>query len=190
MRRIIIVLVIAAMSITTNLADVPIEGITQYTYQYVINNTADYPDYVFLTSSEIWGFEHPSLVINGTFGGGYKLDGFILHAMKDTDLDTTVKEKISSADQGDTNVTAYFTSIPLATSDILLPISSGMDETIPLSNITVLLQVEEIRGNELNVTKVKTVLGFENGTIQEEMNSGEDDTAITGDVDPDLLHLV
>ena len=172
------------------MADVPIEGIKQYSYQYVINNSADYPDYVFLTSSEIWSFEHPIFVINGTFGGGYKLDGFILHAIKNADLDAAVKEKLSAAGKGENNFSTYFESAPIATSDILLPVSTGMNDTIPVNNITVILEVKEIKGDILNVTKVKKLLGFENGSIIEEISDETGKTDISGEEDIDLLHII
>jgi hypothetical protein len=189
MRAIIItVLFIITMSVAISMADIPVEGIKQYSYQYVINNTDDYPEYVFLTSSEIWNFEHPSLIINGTFGGGYKLDGFVLHAMKEVDLDKTVKEKMSAGNQGENIFSKYFASAPLATSDLLLPVSTGMNDTIPLSNITVLLEVEGIIGTELNVSKTATILGFENGTVQAEENDQEEDILLADENEFDLLH--
>lgn len=190
MRGIIILLLLLTTGIIIpTLADIPVEGIKQYNYQYMINNTADYPDYVFLTSSEIWHFEHPSVVVNGTFGGGYKLDGFVLHAIKETNLDATVKEQMTTADQIAENLSGYFASAPLATSEILLAVSIGMNDSIPLNNITVLLEVQNINGSELNITKVKTSLGFENGTVQEEINNEDIGAAQSGVEDLDLLHL-
>ena len=188
--KIILIVLMTAFFIFPALADIPVEGVKQYNYQYIINNTTDFPDYVFLTSSEIWGFEHPARVINGTFGGGYKLDGFVLHAMKGADLDATIQEQIDTPEQTGKNLTAYFATAPLATSDIVLPVSTGMNDSIPINNITVLLDVQEINGSVLNMTKVKTLIGFENGTIQEEMNNEEIDDALPGEEDLDLLHLI
>ncbi|MFH0968694.1 MAG: hypothetical protein V1862_13525, partial [Methanobacteriota archaeon] len=81
MSRFILILILTGFVLIPVIADIPIEGMKQYNYQYVINNSFEYPDYLFLTSSEIWNFEHPFIVVNGTFSGGYKLDGFVLHAM-------------------------------------------------------------------------------------------------------------
>ena len=180
MRRVnilILILILAGMFLTPAFGDVPIEGMKQYNYQYHINNTEEYPEYMFLTSSEIWGFEQPSIVVNGTFGGGYKLDGFVLHAMKEADLDPLIKEQMSRETQETKNLTGYFKSLSLATSDVLLPISTPIIDTIPLSNLTVLLQIQGITDTGLNVTKIRTVYGFENGTtIDQKYRETADDT--------------
>ncbi len=171
-------------------ADVPVEGITQYTYQYLINNTAEYPEYTFVTSSEIWGFDQPSLVLNGSFGGGYKLDGFVLHAIKSADLSEEVLEELSSQGEDNLNLSQYFTTAPMATCELLLPVSTGMDSAIPLSNITVILHISEISGTDLNATREKTIYRYENGTAWEEMTSEETDVSLLGDAEPELLHII
>ena len=54
MRRVnilILILILAGMFLTPAFGDVPIEGMKQYNYQYHINNTEEYPEYMFLTSS-------------------------------------------------------------------------------------------------------------------------------------------
>jgi len=148
-------------------ADIPIEGMKQYSYQYIINNTADYPDYVFLTSSEIWQFTMPTLVVNGTFGGGYKLDGFILHAIAREDLDQAVMDQLHDAKNENPDLTDYFEKAPIKTSEALLPVAVTIDDQIPVSNISVILSINDIGETDLNITKEKTIFGFENGTSDE-----------------------
>lgn len=182
LERAIILLLISGLFIIPVIADIPIEGMKQYNYQYVINNSDNYKDYVLFTSSEIWNFQHPSIVINGTFGGGYKLDGFVLHAIRDSELDPSVKEQISRAEPDNKDLTGYFTNATIATSDIQLPVSTNVDESIPLSNITVLLQIQDISDNVLNVTKIQTIYGFENGTSTNMSTKEENDDSQYGDV--------
>ncbi len=182
-----LLLIFMVLGVSSVLADVPVEGIAQYTYQYLINNTEEYPEYSFITSSEIWGFEQPSLVINGSFGGGYKLDGFVLHAIRTADLSEKIQEQLSAPGKDTLNLSRYFTTVPVATSDLLLPVSTGMDSSITLSNITVVLQVQEIYGSDLNATKEKTIFRYENGTALEEMTREEADQYLLIDAEPDLL---
>ncbi|PKL60692.1 MAG: hypothetical protein CVV33_01370 [Methanomicrobiales archaeon HGW-Methanomicrobiales-4] len=164
MNRSILILILSILLFIPVIADIPIEGMKQHNYQYVINNSAEYPDFIFLTSSEIWNFEHPSIVVNGTFGGGYKLDGFVLHAIKEADLDPLVKEQLGTENQDKTDLNGYFSSAPHATADMMLPVATSINDTIPLSNLTVLLQIQNIQDNELNISKTRVIYGFENGT--------------------------
>jgi len=175
----IFLLFLTGMLLTPVIADVPIEGMKQYNYQYVINNSADYPEYLFLTSSEIWGYEHPSIVVNGSFGGGYKLDGFVLHAMKEADLNPLIREELGTVNQK-TDLPGYFTSAPLVTSEVMLPVATNMDDTVPLTNLTILLQIQNITNAELNVTKIRTIYGFENGTTIDQVFQGETDDTQPG----------
>lgn len=185
-----LLVIFMVLGVSSVVADVPVEGIAQYTYQYLINNTAEYPEYSFITSSEIWGFEQPSLVINGSFGGGYKLDGFVLHAIRTADLSEKIQEQLSAPGKDTLNLSRYFTTVPVATSDLLLPVSTGMDSSITLSNITVVLQVQEIYGSDLNATKEKTIFRYENGTALEEMTREEADQYLLSDAEPELLNSI
>ncbi len=164
-------------------ADTPIIGMKPYNYQYVINNTAEFPDFQFLTSSEIWNFDYPSLVVNGTFGGGYKLDGFTLHAIRKDKLDPSIREELATVDHEQKNLSSYFETAPLVTSDLSLPVATTLNDTIPVTNLTVLLQINNITAQTLNVTKIKTIYYYENGTTLEE--SAQPEPRIS---DPDLVN--
>jgi len=175
-------------------ADIAVTGMKQQTYQYIINNTEDYPDYQFLTSSEIWNYEYPSLVINGTFGGGYKLDGFILHAIRQNDLDPAVRAELNTSDHEKKNLSVYFESAPMATSDLLLPVATTLNETLQVQNLTVILRIDEISNRTLNVTRLKTIYQYENGTSSEELEQNkpdDNDAAVLNDINqmfsPDTL---
>nr|WP_319540164.1 hypothetical protein [uncultured Methanospirillum sp.] len=170
---IIIVLMLTGLLIMPLEADIAVTGMKQQTYQYIINNTEAFPDYQFLTSSEIWNYEYPSLVINGTFGGGYKLDGFVLHAIRQNDLDPVIRAELSSSDHEKKNLSAYFESAPMATSDLLLPVATTLNETLAIRNLTVLLRIDEISNRTMNVTRLKTVYQYENGTSSEEFEQSK-----------------
>lgn len=186
MRVVILCILVLTGSLILPLgADIPIAGMKQYDYQYVINNTGDYPDYLFLTSSEIWNFEYPSLVVNGTFSGGYKLDGFVLHAIRQADLDPAVKGELTTPENVKKNLSAYFESAPLVTSELILPVATSINDTVPLTNLSVLLQVTGINARNLNITKVKTIYQYQNGTIREEYDqapSTQDNLSVKNDI--------
>lgn len=185
-----LILMIIILSLYPATGDVPVDGIVQYPYQYLITNAGSFPEFTFLTSSENWGFDHPALVINGSFGGGYNQDGFILHAIASTTLDETIRARLSGSNQPETNFSEYFSHAPLATADILLPVSTGMDETIPVQNITILLEVADISGAVMQVTKTSTILQFTNGTSMEEKNEQVSPDLLSASEELDLLHLV
>lgn len=149
-------------------ADVPIPGMSGYNNQYIISNIGDYSDYLFLTSSAIWGWEYTSLVdrATGTFGGGYKLDGFLLHAVKASDFNASIFAADSS--KGDVDCTGYCRgNSKIVSSRINLPVSTLVNDTIPLSQITVYLKVNSINDTSLNITKDRTVYKYDNGTSLE-----------------------
>jgi hypothetical protein len=191
-QKIIPALILIAAITVGAIADVPITGEKQYSYRYVINNFADYSDYLFITSSEIWQYQMPGLVLNGTFGGGYKLDGFILHAIKKTDFDPVALDIFNSADVENKNLSNYLESAMKLTSDLHLPIATSMSEKILLDNITVILSINEINETDFNVSRIKTIFGFENGTTDEEhyIEENEEDLSnMFGDVRLDSLEL-
>jgi hypothetical protein len=149
-------------------ADVPIPGMKGYDNNYVISNIGDYPNYLFLTSSTIWGWKYTSLIdhATGSFGGGYKLDGFYLHAAKESDFN----ESIFSASSGDNRIdcTDYCKgNQKIVSSDIDLPVSKTVNNTIPLSQITVYLKVNSINDTDLDVTMGRIVYTYSNGTSLE-----------------------
>lgn len=167
-------LMIAALLLTIPLlvsgayADMPIPGMKGYDNQYVISNIGDYPDYLFLTSSAIWGWGYTSPVdqATGSFGGGYKLDSFLLHAVKASDFNASIFPAGSRA--GDVDCTAYCQgNSKIVSSSINLPVSKLVNDTLPLSKITVYLNVNSINDTSLNITRSRTVYQYDNGTSLE-----------------------
>lgn len=149
-------------------ADVPIPGMKGYENQYIISNIDDYPDYLFITSSAIWGWKHTSQVDRATcsFGGGYKLDSFHLHAAKASDFNASIFAAGSSADEAD--CTAYCQgNLEIVSSSIDLPVSTLVNDTLPLSQIMVYLKVNSINDTCLDITRDRTVYQYDNGTSLE-----------------------
>lgn len=151
-------------------ADVKVEGWREQSYDYVISNINDFPDYVFLTSSAIWGWEYAT-VINSTghFGGGYKLDSFIVHAVKASDFD---RQEFSGqgnvSDQEAVNCTDYCQNNALiVSSNLTLPKATSVQEMIPLQKIEVYLKVNNITSQDLNISKTRMLYYYSNGTVQE-----------------------
>lgn len=60
---------LAALLLPCAYADVKVEGWREQSLDYAITNINDFPDYVFLTSSVIWGWEYASVLNStGSFG--------------------------------------------------------------------------------------------------------------------------
>jgi hypothetical protein len=151
-------------------ADVPVEGMKQADYNYIISNIKDYPDYVFLTSSAIWGWSYASIINStGDFGGGYKLDSFQLHAIKASGFDRA--KFFAARDQYDkeiANCTDYCRDNPkIVSSNLTLPKATSVNEIIPLKKIEVDLQIDSITDRALKISKTKMLYYYENGTVQE-----------------------
>ncbi len=151
-------------------ADVKVEGWREQSYDYVISNINDFPDYVFLTSSAIWGWEYAS-VINSTghFGGGYKLDSFIVHAVKASDFDwQEFSGQENASDLQAVNCTDYCQNNALiVSSNLTLPKAASVQEIIPLQKIEIYLKVNNITSQALNISKTRMVYYYSNGTVQE-----------------------
>jgi hypothetical protein len=151
-------------------ADVPVEGMKQADYTYVISNIKDYPEYVFLTSSVIWGWKYATIINStGTFGGGYKLDSYEVHAIRASDFDR--QKFLASRDEYDreiANCTDYCRDNPkIISSNLTLPKATSVKEIIPLKKIEVDLRIDGVTDEALKITRTKMLYYYENGTVQE-----------------------
>lgn len=141
-------------------ADIPVPGMSEYDIDYVIANIDDFSNNIFLVNSSIWGWEHSSIVSgDGTFGGGYKLDGFGLNAISAEDFD----EWAFSIDprgfcENNTDV------IP---SNIYLPVAMTIDEKVPLDRVEILLTLYGTDQRYLDITKTSVVYYYRDGTVEE-----------------------
>ncbi len=163
-------LLIALLLSFAAMADIKIEGWRNQNYDYIITDMKDFPDYVFLTSSAIWGWEYASRINStGSFGGGYKLDSFVVHAIKASDF-SRYKFYTNRYDyEPETvNCTEYCQDSPkIVSSNLTLPKSISVEEIIPLKKIEVYLKVDSITSQSLNISKIKMLYYYENGTVQE-----------------------
>jgi hypothetical protein len=69
MYRMIIFILVTGLLFSTASADVAVEGVSTNFYQYAISNFEEFKDYIFLTSSAIWGWEYPFIIQDGTVWG-------------------------------------------------------------------------------------------------------------------------
>ena len=66
-------------------------------------------------------------------------------------------------------------------SELLLPVATTLNETLEVRNLTVLLRIDGINDKILNVTRLKTIYQYENGTSSEEIEmSKPEDTEAAG----------
>jgi hypothetical protein len=181
MYRMIILILGLGILIPALYADVAVEGVSTYSYQYDIVNAGDFPDYIFLTSSAIWGWEYPQIIENGTFGGGYKLDAFVFHAIPAADIDlnriTAGNTEESSADAAEENDTqAYLSSLPFLTANVTLPVGAFYEDKLGIENVTVNLSITALNATAFEVKKESALFGMKNGSVIQ--------AAIAGDEDP------
>ncbi|VVB72597.1 Uncharacterised protein [uncultured archaeon] len=169
--RIAIAIILAALLLFhCAFADVKVEGWISQNCKYIISNINDYPDYVFLTSSDIWGWEQASLIDkNGTFGGGYKLDSFIVHAARAQDFD---RERFfrhrDESSPGYVNCTDYCMDNPkIVSSNITLDKAISINEILPLEKIECYLKIDNITSQRLNLSRTRMLYYYENGSTQE-----------------------
>ncbi|HOJ97128.1 MAG TPA: hypothetical protein PK024_09880 [Methanospirillum sp.] len=161
-------------------ADVAVEGVSTYSYQYHIVNVDDFPDYLFLTSSAIWGWEYPHIIENGTFGGGYKLDAFILHAILAPDIDVnkitggdTEESSSNAATENDTQT--YLSSLPFLTANITLPVGAFYEDKLGIDNVTVNLSITTLNATAFEVKKESALFGLKNGSVLQVGIAGDED---------------
>ncbi len=184
MRPGVLVLLLAGMLLASGgAADLLIEGIRNYDFQYQIVNADDFPGYTFLTSSEIWGYEQTTPVVNGSFGGGYKLDGFVLHALNTSDADPVLTMALAGNATDDFDIAPSLENAPLVTANVSLPVSIALDESLGVANVTVDIVVNSLTPSGLNATLTEVRYGFADGTVQS-LPVVEDDVPEPGSPSP------
>jgi len=167
MYRMIVLALVTMSLLSAAYADIAVEGVSDYSFHYNISNFGQFPDYVFLTSSAIWGWDYPQVISDGTFGGGYKLDGFVLHAILSSDLDM---ERLGPGNDEATNdademVHDYLKSLPFLTANISLPVGAFYDDKLGISNVSVILNITDLDETSFDVTKEAALFGYVNGTV-------------------------
>jgi len=148
-------------------ADVAIDGMRTYNCNYVISNIGNYPNYVFLTSSAIWGWTYTSVVNKktGSFGGGYKLDGFVLHAVKVSDLRGMKLKSIS--DLSPSQAEQIKNNTKVLTANISLLKATNFNDTVPLERFSIILRIDALNDTAFNVSRIKAVFDYTGGKRKE-----------------------
>ncbi|ABD41310.1 hypothetical protein Mhun_1579 [Methanospirillum hungatei JF-1] len=180
MYRMIIFILVIGLLFSTASADVAVEGVSTYFYQYAISNFEEFKDYIFLTSSAIWGWEYPFIIQDGTFGGGYKLDGFVLHAIPSADIDPDTIADINAGDAltdetRDSGVSSYLASLPFLTANISLPKGAFFEDDLEIENVTVVLNITALNETSFDVKKDAALFGYRDGTVIQVPMSGDDE---------------
>ncbi|OPX78894.1 MAG: hypothetical protein A4E45_01009 [Methanosaeta sp. PtaB.Bin039] len=146
-------------------ADLLVPGTTYVSYQYRVTNLDEHPDYLIMATSEIWGCEYVTIInqSNPGFGGGYKLDGFVIVAQPAASFDPQAFWD---------NRTGYCaSSSDLIRSDMALPVAFSVNKSIGLERAQVFLKVDPGRDG-LAVTPTRVVYSYEDGE-QEDLPVGE-----------------
>lgn len=154
------VLVSLLILVGQSCADIPVPGMSEYDIDYVIADFDNMTDYVFLVNSSIWGWDHSSIVsADGTFGGGYKLDGFGLNAIPSEDFDEWA---FSNDPRGFCE-----NNTDIIPSSVYLPVAMTIDEKIPLDRVEVILTLYGINKEYLDFSKTSVIYYYRDGTVEE-----------------------
>jgi hypothetical protein len=167
MRSAALLLIVAAIAVTTAYADVPVPGKEEFKINYRITNIGDFPDWLFITSSTIFGWEYAQVINDtGTFGGGYKLDEFLLHGIREMYIDLArFKANPKSYAKEDNR---------FVLANLSLPVSRLVDERAALAGIEVLLEVDGINDQRFDVSMTEVIYRYKDGTTEELIISGND----------------
>ena len=149
-------------------ADVAIKGMKTYDCNYIISNMGNYPNYVFLTTSAIWGWTYATVVDRktGSFGGGYKLDDFVLHAVKISDLRGLKLN--SSGDRSPSQAERLKSNNKVLTANMSFRKASNFRDTIPLEKVSIILKIDSLDDTAFNISRVKAVFDYTGGKRKEE----------------------
>ncbi len=152
-------------------ADIAVPGMVNKGITYVISNIKDYPGYIFIANSAIWGEEYATLVdSNGLFGGGgYKLDGYILVAIPADSIPGNVLADLKNgSDNGTPQAVKDFMKNSKGTikSPDSLAKTKLVNEKIPLDSIIVAINIGNMSGKELSVSQKNITYIYKDGTTE------------------------
>ena len=182
-RTITCIFIVFMLFIPCIMADIAIEGISPYNINYNLTNAGMYPDYVILTSSEIRGWDSPAIIQNGIFGGGYKLDGFIIHAIKKDMINVTMFNTLNQLNldpnQGENenllNISEYMALTPIVTANLSLPVSEYYNDDLNIKNVSVNLLISNMSDSEFKISRDNVIFGYKNGkTVVMELDENEE----------------
>ncbi len=156
-------MVIVTILPLTAFADIIDENREIIYYDYQIVNIDEYPDYLIIAGSSIYGLDSAVPVVNGTFGGGYKLDGFKLYAINNTE----VKTMDLTNDQGEFKNIAhgdYLRNLSMVVSDNTFNVAGSYEKDIGYDKIHVNLTILKLNDDVFEVNQTDRNVTFTNGT--------------------------
>ena len=174
--------IVVLLVVSCALADIPIEGVTEYDYEYNLTNAWMYPEYMFLTSSLIWGWDEPRVIQNGTFGGGYKLDSFLVSALRKDAVNSTVLDMLNrSGEEGSekeadgTLLSEYLSNAPVISANISLPVGGFFEDTLNIESVTVNLKITGFSDADMAIVRDTALFRYKDGkTAEMNVNKGEE----------------
>lgn len=159
--KILILLFILAAITGTSSADVINPGEKNIPYNYQLININDYPDYVFI----LHGIPNPSIeVLNSSEFSFYKLSTCSIYAVPSTVFDSVQFDQMD-----DTQIEEFLNNdTRVARSNLTL---DGLYGTVNVANTLesalIVLKINSIKGNSLNIQKVKIIYNYNNGQTVE-----------------------
>lgn len=152
-------------------ADIAVPGMQNEGITYVISNIKNYPDYIFVTNSAIWGGEYATLVDSGGKfgGGGYKLDGYVLVAIPLSSVPANVLAELKKGggEKASQIVQDYIKNAKGAIqSPESLAKTKLVDEKLPLDSIVVSLNIGNISQKGLSVSEESVTYYYKDGKTE------------------------
>lgn len=164
-------------------ADIAIQGISPYNFQYNISNAWMYPDYQFLTSSAIWGWQVPGLIENGSFGGGYKLDSISIYAIRKDELNQTILDELNRSNTmtlagergGKVNLSGFLVQSSAIRANSSFPVAAFYEDDKDIQNVTVNLVITNLSPSGFNIIRDTAVFRYNSGKKSEVKINGSED---------------
>ena len=152
-----ILLLTLCCSINTVNADVIYPGEKQIINEYQISNINDYPNYIFI----LHGTPNPTLqVLNSSKFSFYKLSTCSIYAVPKNEFNQVHLDQMNQ-----TEVDIFLSKDPkVASSNLKLEgLYSTVEEGNPLQSALVVLQINSIRGKQLDIQKTKIIFSYASG---------------------------
>lgn len=168
--HVLILLITLLIFSSVSYADVVEPGMKNVKIYYEINNTQNYPDYVFL----IHGNPSPSLeIVNSSEFSFYKLSTVSIYAISKSNFNENELKNME-----DSAINNFLqNNNDLIKSDIVLEgASKSVSINDPLEKIIITLNINSINGKTLNITKSKVTYIYNDGSREEETFKDQNST--------------
>jgi len=158
-------------------ADIIPPGGKPVNYCFLVENTGDYPDYVFLLVTEVGNnINSYGMIEEGSCTSFYTLATPAIYAVSREDFNQT---EIEGLEAGHGLTLSYFESPAYLKSDIAFHGLKTIDENDPAESITDVFTIASFEGGILDISKSRVIYGFEDGTTEEVPYAGDERPAHT-----------